>query len=175
MRRRPNKISIAQATLLNLHGGQSPSPQQLYSRLPSSLPIDEFRVVPHGMDRYGVPVPQTDHFRSVNPPRPQNCCLPPVANPGFDHGMKNVLQSMQMLNYGAHHSNEYNYNKALATYHALNDLSVPVDQPSRMQSGFTPIEERILRAHASGAEGYQSKLTSLPPTSENDIPCFCAR
>ena len=147
----PNKISIAQAALLNLRGGRSPSPQQLYSRLPTSLPIDEFRVVPQGI--------RANHYQphSYRP-------LPPVADPGFDHGMKNVLQSMQMLNYGGHHSDEHNYNKALAAYRALNDLSLPMDQPSRMQSGFTPIEERILRAHADGVE---NRPMGLPPTSEH--------
>lgn len=166
----PNKMSIAQAALLNLHGGQSPSPQQLYSRLPTSLPNDDFRVVPPGMDRYAAPVHQAGHYRAVNPPQPHtHRPLPPVADPGFNHGMKNVLQSMQMLNYGGHHSEEHNYNKALATYRALNDLSLPGDQPPRMQGGFTPIEERILRAHAGGAEGYKGRLMSLPPTSENDF------
>ena len=36
---------------------------------------------------------------------------------------------MQVLNYGGHHSDEYNYNEVPATYRALNDLSLPVDRP----------------------------------------------
>lgn len=169
----PAKMSIAQAALINLYGGQSPSPQQHYSRLPPAVPIDDFQVVPRGMDRYGAPLPQAAHYRSVNPPQsyPRRPLPPISADPGFNQGMKAVLQSMQMLNYGGHHSEEYNYNKAVATYRALNDPSLPQDQPPRMQSGFTPVEERILRAHAGGAEGYSKsgRLTNLPPTSESDF------
>jgi hypothetical protein len=166
----PNRLTIAQAALLNLRGQglQQVQPLVLHPRHRHHAPTlnsDDFKVTPRPVSRYYSTHPDAFSSTAASPAyiHPQPLDLPTNFNPN----MVAVLESMragQALSdgYSGAHAHHAHARATLATYHA--PAPVHAQAQTQTRSGFTLAEERILQAHETGQQSQPSGGNSLLPS-----------
>jgi hypothetical protein len=140
----PNRLTIAQAALLNLRGQelQQVQPLVLHPRHRHHAPTlnsDDFKVTPRPVSRYYSTHP--DAFSVLESMRAGQ-----VLSDGYS---------------GAHAHHARARATALATYHA--PAPVHAQAQTQTRSGFTLAEERILQAHETGQQPQPSGGNPLLP------------
>lgn len=148
----PNRLTIAQAALLNLRGQDLQLPQPLTRHHRPALPTcnsDDFKVTPRPVSRYYSTHPEA--LSSNATPSPQYIQLRDLqtdSNPDTVAGLES-MRAGRALSDGssgpyASHARAW----APAVYHT--PAPVPAQAQTETRSGFTLAEERILQAHETG-------------------------